>query len=52
MIQNLTIFMLFPLYNCKLKSSIMGIAVITLPAGIMTAGYMQDLDEEKNKTAG
>ena len=30
-------------------SSIMGIAVIALPSGIVTAGYMQALDEEKEK---
>ena len=30
-------------------SSIMGIAVIALPSGIVTAGYMQALDEEKDK---
>jgi len=33
-------------------SSIMGIAVIALPSGIVTAGYMQALEEERNKKAG
>ena len=30
-------------------SSIMGIAVIALPSGIVTAGYMKALEEENNK---
>ena len=32
-------------------SSIMGVAVIALPSGIVTAGYMQALEEEKNRKA-
>ncbi len=30
-------------------SSILGIAIVALPAGIITAGYMDALNEEKNK---
>ncbi len=30
-------------------SSIMGVAIIALPSGIVTAGYMQALEEEKGK---
>lgn len=30
-------------------SSLMGIAVIALPSGIVTAGYMTALEDEKNK---
>lgn len=30
-------------------SSIMGIAVVALPASIITAGYMEELDEDKEK---
>ena len=32
-------------------SSIMGVAIIALPSGIVTAGYMQALEEEKNRKA-
>lgn len=32
-------------------SSIMGVAVIALPSGIVTAGYMKALEEEDNKKA-
>ena len=32
-----------------MASSIMGVAVIALPSGIVTAGYMQALEEEKDK---
>ena len=32
-----------------MASSIMGVAVIALPSGIVTAGYMKALEEEKNK---
>ena len=30
-------------------SSIMGVAVIALPSGIVTAGYMKALEDEENK---
>ena len=33
-------------------SSIMGVAVIALPSGIVTAGYMQALEEEKKQKGG
>jgi len=32
-------------------SSIMGVAIIALPSGIVTAGYMQALEEEKKRKA-
>lgn len=30
-------------------SSILGIAVVALPAGIITAGYMKELEESVNE---
>ena len=30
-------------------SSIFGIAIVALPAGIITAGYMKELEERKEK---
>ena len=33
-------------------SSLMGVAVVALPSGIVTAGYMKVLDEEENKDKG
>lgn len=32
-------------------SSIMGVAVVALPAGVLTAGYMSILEEEKNESS-
>ena len=30
-------------------SSVFGIAIVALPAGIITAGYMNEIEKDKNK---